>query len=360
LKRFFTALTFLLLATLLAGLIPQTRSSAADAPVVHAVLFYSPTCGHCEQVITQDLPPLIEKYQDQLQIVGVDVSSSGGQALYQSAIEQFQITDDRLGVPTLIVGDVVLVGSYEIPNQFPALIEQGLAAGGLPWPEIRGLADALAETAPPGEQQSENLTVAERFALDPLANSLAVITLIGMLITMLWIGFNFSKIPARGLHFWPDWVIPVLLLIGTFAAAYLTYVEVTDTTAICGPIGDCNLVQQSTYAKLFGILPVGIMGLIGYLTIFLVWLVVKFGKPEIQRIAALALWGLAWFGTLFSIYLTFLEPFVIGATCAWCLTSAIVMTLLLWVTTPIAQKQLQKGGRTYRRSHLPASSVEGG
>jgi uncharacterized membrane protein len=37
------------------------------------------------------------------------------------------------------------------------------------------------------------------------------------------------------------------------------------------------------------------------------------------------------FGTLFSIYLTFLEPFVIGATCAWCLASAVIMTALLWL-----------------------------
>jgi len=34
------------------------------------------------------------------------------------------------------------------------------------------------------------------------------------------------------------------------------------------------------------------------------------------------------FGTLFSIYLTFLEPFVIGATCLWCLSSAVIMTTL--------------------------------
>jgi uncharacterized membrane protein len=38
------------------------------------------------------------------------------------------------------------------------------------------------------------------------------------------------------------------------------------------------------------------------------------------------------FGTLFSIYLTFLEPFVIGATCAWCLTSAVLMAALLALT----------------------------
>jgi uncharacterized membrane protein len=42
---------------------------------------------------------------------------------------------------------------------------------------------------------------------------------------------------------------------------------------------------------------------------------------------------MALLGTLFSIYLTFLEPFVIGATCIWCITSAIVITLLLWTTT---------------------------
>ena len=38
------------------------------------------------------------------------------------------------------------------------------------------------------------------------------------------------------------------------------------------------------------------------------------------------------FGILFSIYLTFLEPFVIGATCAWCVTSAILMTVLFVLT----------------------------
>jgi uncharacterized membrane protein len=35
------------------------------------------------------------------------------------------------------------------------------------------------------------------------------------------------------------------------------------------------------------------------------------------------------FGVLFSIYLTYLELFVIKAVCIWCLTSAVIMTLLL-------------------------------
>jgi len=39
--------------------------------------------------------------------------------------------------------------------------------------------------------------------------------------------------------------------------------------------------------------------------------------------------GMSLFGTLFSLYLTYLEPFVIQAVCLWCLASAILITLLL-------------------------------
>jgi len=36
-------------------------------------------------------------------------------------------------------------------------------------------------------------------------------------------------------------------------------------------------------------------------------------------------------GTVFSMYLTALEPFVIGASCMWCLSSALGMTAVLWL-----------------------------
>jgi uncharacterized membrane protein len=61
-------------------------------------------------------------------------------------------------------------------------------------------------------------------------------------------------------------------------------------------------------------------------------------------LAALALVIMAVGGTVFSIYLTFLEPFVIGATCAWCLTSAILMTVLLWLTVTPQRLVLIKHG----------------
>ena len=121
-----------------------TARAQAQQPVVRAVLFYSPTCGHCHYVITEVLPPLGERYGNQLQLVGVDTTSPSGQILYQAAIERFNISEERRGVPALIVDSTVLVGSLEIPEQFPVLIEQYMAQGGVDWPDIPGLTDALA------------------------------------------------------------------------------------------------------------------------------------------------------------------------------------------------------------------------
>jgi uncharacterized membrane protein len=160
-----------------------------------------------------------------------------------------------------------------------------------------------------------------------------------MVISIIWVGVIFlkpvdeEKLPAAPRY---PWLVPLLCLAGLFVASYMTYVEVRNVQAVCGPVGDCNSVQQSAYATLFGFLPVGIFGLIGYIAILAAWVVWRFVRSGVQKWAAFAMWGMAVFGVLFSIYLTFLEPFVIGATCIWCISSALIVTALLWVTTPIA------------------------
>ncbi|RPH60653.1 MAG: hypothetical protein EHM81_05800, partial [Chloroflexi bacterium] len=58
------------------------------------------------------------------------------------------------------------------------------------------------------------------------------------------------------------------------------------------------------------------------------------------------------FGLTFSVYLTFLEPFVIGATCAWCLTSAIVITALFWLSL-MPGKQAYLGLSNRLSAHIP-------
>jgi uncharacterized membrane protein len=360
----------------------QPRPALADDAVVHAVLFYSPTCPHCHQVITEDLPPLFEKYGEQLQIVGVDVATPGGQALYQAAIERFDIPSERHGVPTLIVGDVVLVGSLEIPQQFPGLIEKYLAQGGVDWPDIPGLAEALAAQPTPAVTSAPTATTAPaststtvpsaatpspaptptatapglilntdppadlsaRLARDPAGNALAIVVLVGMVCSVALVGARLRRPVDPPVAVRREWTIPVLCLIGFVVAGYLSYVETAQVEAACGPIGDCNTVQQSEYARLFGLIPIGVLGLVGYVAIGIAWVVSRYHRGRFADLATRAQLGMTVFGTLFSIYLTFLEPFVVGATCAWCLASAVIMTMLMWLTA-VSGRPVMVGNR---------------
>lgn len=129
---------FVFVAIALLGLVTSCNCGGkADGPVVHAILFYSPSCPHCHQVMTEVLPPLERQYGSRLQIAEIDTSTDYGQQVYQSAVVHFEI--ERIGVPTLIIDSVVLIGSDDIPRYLPSLIERGLKQeGGVDWPAIPG------------------------------------------------------------------------------------------------------------------------------------------------------------------------------------------------------------------------------
>jgi uncharacterized membrane protein len=140
---------------------------------------------------------------------------------------------------------------------------------------------------------------------------------------------------------WYTWAIPIAVVGGLAVSGYLSFVEATNGQVICGSLlSGCDPVQKSEYAKLFGILPVGMLGFMGNIAILIAWAVWQFGSVNIKKLAVLAMWGMCVFGVLFSIYLTFLEPFVIGATCMWCISSAVIMIILLLASTPAAQQAL--------------------
>ena len=139
---------------------------------------------------------------------------------------------------------------------------------------------------------------------------------------------------------WSAWSTPLLALLGLGAALYLTYVEGTQAQAICGPIGDCNAVQSSPYALILGVFPVGLFGALGYIAILIAWLWHRFRRDKLAEIAGPAQFGMAAFGVLYSIYLTYLEIFVIRAVCMWCLSSAVIITLLMLLSLGSAAKWL--------------------
>lgn len=212
------------------------------------------------------------------------------------------------------------------PNVPPAGASAG--AGTVPQPQAASKAPSGLIDLTSGEAE---IGVIGRIRRDIYGNGLAILVLAGMVVTLLMSPLILRKSPAPATPSMRpryDWLIPILAVAGLGVAAYLSNVEVRQVEAVCGPVGDCNTVNQSEYAKLFGILPIGVLGLFGFLAILTAWMLRRWGSGRISLMAAVAILGLTAFGTLFSIYLTFLEPFVIGATCLWCLSSAVIMTTL--------------------------------
>ncbi|MFO7944611.1 MAG: vitamin K epoxide reductase family protein [Anaerolineales bacterium] len=401
LKPCITCLLILLVLLIFLPVRPVFGETQEPTSIVHAVLLYSPSCPHCHSVIEEDLPPLREEFDDQLQIILINAQSPEGNEMFKEIVLKFELPREKQGVPLLVVGEQVLIGGNEIPERFPVLIREGLQRGGIPWPEIPGLLEMLeaasrtatasvltatpsltytpgspsptlkkTETpqktpfqtgtkSPPttpndlpftpspqgtpvgtiyGENQNPQSSFMDRaFAKvqrDLVGNVFSIIIFIAMVASLVSVGVDLFYAPTHKMS-WPDWLIPVLSLAGVCVAGYLSYIEITDTAAICGPVGDCNTVQQSPYAKIGGVFPVGVFGLIGFLSIAGVWLVYRWGPEQYQTWAAYVLGLLTGFGTLFSAYLTFLEPFVIGATCAWCLTSSLIITTQLWISTAL-------------------------
>jgi uncharacterized membrane protein len=115
-------------------------------------------------------------------------------------------------------------------------------------------------------------------------------------------------------------VMAVLTLVGLGVAAYLTSVHYADAAPVCAVGHGCETVQDSKYAEMGGI-PVALIGLIGYVAI-LASLLVRGDNGRLLRVA------LTGFGFAFSLYLTYLELFVIDAICQWCVGSAVIMTVL--------------------------------
>ena len=115
-----------------------TKDSATPStqPVVEAVFFWSETCTHCHLVIEQTLSPLAEQYGDQILIYGVDISYPEGREMWNEAIDAAELPNEMRGVPMLFIGSRVLVGSQQIPQLLPGLVEQHLAEGGVGYPDF--------------------------------------------------------------------------------------------------------------------------------------------------------------------------------------------------------------------------------
>jgi uncharacterized membrane protein len=123
-------------------------------------------------------------------------------------------------------------------------------------------------------------------------------------------------------------IVAALALAGIFISLYLTLYKIGVIGELSCTIGSCETVNTSKWSRFLG-LPVAAWGLLFYLDVFVVALVGTMRRFELEPAISFVLIGEAAVGVLFSAWLTYLELGVIHAICIWCVTSAVIVTLIL-------------------------------
>jgi uncharacterized membrane protein len=137
-------------------------------------------------------------------------------------------------------------------------------------------------------------------------------------------------------------LIAVLSLFGLADAIYLTIEHITGQSVRCTIIAGCSEVLSSSYAVVAGY-PLASIGALAYFSIFSLAILALFG----YRIAGQLLLPLVVVMCLVSMWLIYLQAFVIHAFCQFCLFSAAVtfaltgLTVFVWRTQRSEKRTLR-------------------
>jgi uncharacterized membrane protein len=133
-----------------------------------------------------------------------------------------------------------------------------------------------------------------------------------------------SSAESRQTITWYYLVAAVLSLVGLGDALYLTVQDLTGQSLRCTIISGCSEVLASPYAHI-GKMPLAVLGAIAYFTVFSLAILAAFGyqfaRPLLAILVALMF--------LMTLWLLYLQAFVIRHFCQYCLLSAAVTTILL-------------------------------
>ena len=127
---------------------------------------------------------------------------------------------------------------------------------------------------------------------------------------------------------------------GVAVSAYLTWIHWNPNSTACTGFGDCETVNSSAYATI-GEIPIAILGLVMYISLVALAWVGNRAEGETADKSGLVIFAFSLLGVLFSGYLTFIELYVIHAICPWCVTSAVIVTLIFILSLPVFLKWMR-------------------
>lgn len=134
-------------------------------------------------------------------------------------------------------------------------------------------------------------------------------------------------------------VLCILAFAGMVDSGYLTYKHFKPSVGAFCNLNDyvnCDIVNQSEYAELLGV-PVAALGFLTYFALFILSLdlLLEWVKRPRENLILATL--LSFSGLGFSLYLTYIELFVINAVCLLCVISQIILIFIsisiitLWI-----------------------------
>jgi uncharacterized membrane protein len=130
--------------------------------------------------------------------------------------------------------------------------------------------------------------------------------------------------------------VAIVAVAGLADATYLAVQALTGEILSCGGSPDCFRVLGSSYAKLGGI-PVAMLGALAYFTVFTLATFAGFGYSWAPRFLALITGAMF----LMTLWLLYVQAFLLHAYCRYCLFSAAITFLIagLLIAVPPSQRR---------------------
>jgi len=131
-----------------------------------------------------------------------------------------------------------------------------------------------------------------------------------------------SATAGRGV--WRDAAVALVALVGLVDSVYLTVEHLSGRSVRCVVVSGCDAVLSSSYATLAGSVPLAAAGAASYFAVFSLATLAAFGYGGVR--GPLAVLVALMFA--FTLWLLYVQAFVLRAFCTYCLVSAAVTTTL--------------------------------
>ncbi len=134
--------------------------------------------------------------------------------------------------------------------------------------------------------------------------------------------------PSPRVPKWAVWTLVLASFIGFADTAYLSAKALLGETPTCVLFSGCDTVTTSVYSKI-GPVPVALLGFAFYFLV-LVLMIAYLDRRARSLITIIRIISIPAF--LFTLYLVYLQVFVLDALCVYCMGSALTSTVIAVVS----------------------------